>query len=240
VSLQLIFRSRGADAANVCEHGEVTDAYQRPIRSSQDSTTLRSRFGIVLVIVVWVLLLAVLIGLIAELQPLSLVRYAPIILLAAYLVWILMWSPSVTIAPSGVQVRNLLRTNLVSWPAIERVDTRFALTLYTKAGRIVAWSAPAPSRFAAYRTARSDVSRGLPESTFVAGAIRPGDIPQSDSGLAALYVRRYWEQLRDAGYLDSGRVEGTGVVTRWMLRESLILIGLLVLALAVLAFVPAN
>ena len=218
----------------------MTDAYNRPLRVTQDSTTLRSRFGIALVIVVWCVLLAILIGLIVQLKPLPLVHYVPVIALVAYVIWILMWSPSVTIAPSGVTVRNLLRTNDVSWPAIERIDTRFALTLYTKAGKIVAWSAPAPSRFAAFRATRTDSMRHLPESTYVGGAVRPGDIPQSDSGLAALYVRRYWEQLRDAGYLKSGAIEGTGVVTKWMTRESLVFIGLLAIVFGVFALVPAG
>jgi Bacterial PH domain len=203
-----------------------------------DSTTLRSRFGRVLVIVVWAILIAFIVGLVVQLNASWLLRYTPIILLGGYVVWLLMWSPSVTIAPSGVTVRNLLRTNDVSWPAIQAVDTRFALTLQTTAGKIVAWSAPAPSRFAALRTTRTEIS-GLPESSFAMGGIRPGDIPQTDSGLAALYVRRYWEHLRDAGYLESGVVEGTGVLTRWLRRETLLLVGLVVLAGLALALIPA-
>ena len=203
-----------------------------------DSTTLRSRFGRVLVIVVWAILVAFIVGLIVEQNASWLLRYTPIILLGGYVVWLLMWSPSVTIAPSGVTVRNLLRTNDVSWPAIQAVDTRFALTLHTAAGKIVAWSAPAPSRFAALRATRTELS-GLPESSFAMGGIRPGDIPQTDSGLAALYVRRYWEQLRDAGYLESGVLEGTGVVTRWLRRETLTLVGLVVLAVLALTLIPA-
>jgi Bacterial PH domain len=209
----------------------MTSAADKPIRVTSDSTTLRSRFGRVLVVTIWAVLASIQVGLILQLQVVPVLRFTPVVALAAYLVWILLWSPSVTIAPSGVTIRNLVRTNDVSWPAIQRVDTRFALTLYTRAGRIVAWSAPAPSRFAALRAARTEVTN-LPESTYAAGSIRPGDIPQSDSGLAALYVRRYWEQLRDSGYLDSGVVEGRGVVTRWLVRESLIFIGLLVLSLA--------
>jgi hypothetical protein len=190
----------------------------------------------VLVVILWLLLATVLVSLIVQLNPVALLRFVPVVALAGYVLWILLWSPSVTVGPSGVTVRNLLRTNAVTWPAIQRIDTRYALTLYTTAGKIVAWSAPAPSRFAAMRLTRSEVSN-LPESSYSAGSIRPGDIPKSDSGLAALYVRRYYEQLRDAGYLDSGVVEGTGVVTKWMLRESLIFVGLLLLSLATNAFV---
>lgn len=216
----------------------VTGPQNKPLKVTSDSTTLRSRFGRVLVIVVWAILVAFLVSLIVELNPNSLLRDTPLILLGGFGVWLLMWSPSVTIAPSGVTVRNLLRTNDISWPAIQTIDTRFALTLQTPAGKIVAWSAPAPSRFAALRATRTELA-DLPESSFAMGGIRPGDIPQTDSGLAALYVRRYWEQLRDAGYLDSGVVEGTGVVTRWLRRETATLIGLVVVSALVLALVPA-
>lgn len=214
----------------------MTDAQNRNSGVTRESTTLRSRFTRVLAVILWVLLGTIFISVLIQLDVSALLRFTPVIALVAFVLWLLLWSPSVTVAPSGVTIRNLLRTNDVTWPAIQRIDTRFALTLYTSAGSIVAWSAPAPSRFAALRSTRSELSR-LPESTYSAGSIRPGDIPKSDSGLAALYVRRYYEQLRDAGYLDSGVIEGTGVVTKWLVRESLILLGLLVLSLAATALV---
>ena len=227
-----------ADATgNFCNHGDVTDAQDKEPSATTDSTTLRSRFGQVLTVVVWAILAAFIVGFIIQLDGLQLLRYAPVILFMGYLVWLALWSPSVTIAPSGVTVRNLIRSFSVSWPAIKRIDTRFALTLFTHELKITAWSAPAPGRFASYRAARVDLTK-LPESTYAAGAIRPGDIPSSDSGLAALYVRRYWEQLREAGYLDSGVVEGTGVVTTWLRRETIALIVLAAVAVAALVFVP--
>jgi Bacterial PH domain len=227
----------GDATANFCEHGDVTDAQDKKISASTDSTTLRSRFLQVLTVVVWAILAAFIGGFIVQLDGLQLLRYVPVILFMGYVVWLVLWSPSVTIAPSGVTVRNLVRTFHVSWPAIKRIDTRFALTLFTHESKITAWSAPAPGRFAAYRAARGDLAK-LPESTYAGGAVRPGDIPSSDSGLAALYVRRYWEQLRDAGYLDSGVLEGTGVVTIRLRRETIALIVLAVLAVAALVFVP--
>jgi hypothetical protein len=227
----------GDATANFCEHGDVTDAQDKKISATTDSTTLRSRFLQVLTVVVWAILAAFIGGFIVQSDGLQLLRYVPVILFMGYLVWLVLWSPSVTIAPSGVTVRNLVRSFTLSWPAIQRIDTRFALTLFTHELKITAWSAPAPGRFAAYRAARSDLTR-LPESTYAAGAVRPGDIPSSDSGLAALYVRRYWEQLRDAGYLESGAVDGTGVVTTWLRRETIALIALAVVAVVALAFVP--
>jgi hypothetical protein len=216
----------------------MSDTQSTPIRISTEGATLRPLFGKVLVVLVWLICAIALGSLVLELKLLDLVRYLPLIAFAAYGVWILFWSPSVTIGPSGVTVRNLLRSFEVTWPAIERVDTKYALTLYTARRKIVAWSAPQPGRFEAIRTSKADI-QFLPESTYGAGGgIRPGDLPKSASGLAALYVRRYWEQLRDAGHLDSGVVEGTGVTTHWLRRESVILCGLLVLAVLAATLIP--
>jgi Bacterial PH domain len=216
----------------------VSDALSNPIRGNTESTTLRPLFGKVLVVLAWLICGTALVSLIAQLDVLAFVRYVTLIAFAAYAVWILFWSPSVTIAPSGVTVRNLLRSYDVSWPAIQRVDTKFALTLFTASAKIVAWSAPQPGRFSAMRTSRAEI-RNLPESSYgPGGGIRPGDLPSSASGLAALYVRRYWEQLRDAGYLDSGIVEGTGLTVHWLRRESAILGGLFVVAIATATLIP--
>jgi hypothetical protein len=203
-----------------------------------DAVTLRPLFGKVLVVLIWLICAVALAGLILEFNLLELVRYVALIAFAAYGVWILFWSPSVTISPSGVTVRNLLRSFDISWPAIQRVDTKYALTLFTPTRKVVAWAAPQPGRFEAIRTSKADI-RFLPESSYgVGGSIRPGDLPRSSSGLAALYVRRYWEQLRDAGHLDTGVIEGTGVTTLWLRRETLILCGLLVVAVLAATLVP--
>lgn len=204
---------------------------------TEDSTTLRSRVGKGLAVVAWLIGLAVLVSLVVAGHPLDLLRYTGAVLLAGYLAWLAFWSPSVTIAPSGVVIRNLLRSHAVTWPAIQLVDTRFALTLVTPSGKIAAWSAPAPSRYGGLRRVEPELRR-LPESTYGPNnTIRPGDIPQSESGLAAYYVRRYWEQLRDAGFLDSGVVEGKGVVTTWLRRESIVLLALVVITIAGAALV---
>jgi hypothetical protein len=209
----------------------------RKIDASTQSTTLRPRFGRVLVVVCEAIVLIAFVG-VCTIGIAAVLRFGALVLLCGYVVWLLFWSPSVTIAPSGVTVRNLLRTHEVSWPAIQRIDTKYALQLFTTLGTITAWSAPAPGRHATLRATRPEL-KGLPGSTYAAErSIRPGDIPTSESGLAALYVRRYWEQLRDAGHLDRGVVEGTGVRTRWLPVESTILVALAVVAAATLALVP--
>jgi len=235
------------------------------MRVTEESKTLRARFGLVLTVLVWCVCAAALVTIVVTGRWVDLARYGVLALLVAYVMWLLFWSPSVTIALSGVEVRNLLRVHEVSWPAIQNIDTKYALTLFTPRRKVVAWAAPAPSRYATMRaTGQSDFRhremnvqgsatdaaldrpqtrvrrgdlQGLPDSTFYDGTIRPSDIPSSDSGLAALYVRRYWEELRDAGHLDSGVVEGTGVKTHWLGREAAALIALAIVAAACVALV---
>lgn len=208
----------------------------RMINASTDSKTLRPRFGRVLVFVCFGIALVFLISL-AFSGIDALLKFGPLGILAAYVIWMLYWAPSVTIAPSGVIVRNIVREHEVTWPAIERVDTKYALQLFTAAGTITAWSAPAPGRHAAMRVASPEL-KGLPESTYAAErSIRPSDIPSSESGLAALYVRRYWEQLRDGGFLARG-VEGTGVATHWLRAEIVTVSVLGAVAVLAVLFVP--
>jgi len=206
------------------------------MRVTEESKTLRPRFGMVITVLVWCVCAVALVTMVVTGRWADLGRYGVLALLVAYVMWLLFWSPSVTIALNGVQVRNLLRVHEITWPAIQNVDTKYALTLFTPSRKIVAWGAPAPSRYATLRTTKPD-AQGLPESTFMLGSIRPSDIPSSDSGLAALYVRRYWEELQGAGHLDSGAIEGTGVTTRWLGREAAALIALAIIAAACVALV---
>lgn len=164
--------------------------------------------------------------------------FAPLAVTLVYVCWLLFWYPSVTVEPSGVTVRNPLRTFRVSWPAIVRIDTRYALTLFTKTTKkIVAWSAPSPSRYAGINTVRADLTglqtpvgeRGPMDAIVDPTSVPLGDVPTSESGIAAIHVRRAWIALRDAGYLDSGAIEGTGVVTSWNSGPLLVLGALIVL-----------
>jgi len=156
----------------------------------------------------------------------ELLGFAPLGVTVVYVCWLLFWFPCVTVEPSGVTVRNPLRSFVVSWPAIVRIDTRYALTLFTTSRKVVAWSAPSPSRYAGINTVRADLTglnkpvggRGAKDAPRTQTSVPLGDVPSSESGVAALHVRRAWTALRDAGYLDSGVLEGTGVVTRWNSR----------------------
>lgn len=143
-------------------------------------------------------------------------QLAPWMGLVAGAVWAMYWKPEVRVDDGGVRLVNVFSTVDIPWPAIVRVDTKWALTLFTAYGKFTAWAAPAPGGMAAARAASKGQLDGLPESTFGPGkSIRPGDIPVSPSGAAARQIRRHWEQLRDAGHLDNPRLESGRVPVLW-------------------------
>lgn len=145
-------------------------------------------------------------------DPLGMLVHGWGVVLTTFAVWLLFWAPAVTIAEHAVIVDNPVRRVTIPWSAIERVDTRWSLRLYTRTGSITAWSAPAPSRYAMMRVSKSEL-KGLPESTYGPGdSVGLGDLPESESGLVAYYVRRRWEQLRDDGALTGSALP----TTQWL------------------------
>lgn len=193
---------------------------------------LRPRFGLILCILVWAIVAVCIVSLIALGDAGTALRYTPAFLLAAFGCWLLFWMPAVGVDAAGVTLVNLARTVRITWPAIIDVDTKYSLTIRTRDAKFTAWAAPGPSRITTYRAAKSDVAH-LPDSTYGAGgSVRIGDIPSSDSGLAALNIRRYWDELRRDGQLDAATIDGTGVVTT-LHTWQLIVLGALVVATAV-------
>lgn len=164
-------------------------------------------------------------------SPADGLRTLPLFLLAPLVVWAFFGRPAVVVSDGGVEVRNVLRTVELPWPSIERIDTKYALTLYTAYGVYAAWAAPAPSRSQTLNAVPSD-TRHLPETSYIGGGIRPGDLVGTASGDAAAYIRRRWEALRDAGYLNAPLLERDRPRVRW---HALQLAGIVALAaLAVL------
>jgi hypothetical protein len=165
-------------------------------------------------------------------------QVGPWLALVAGAVWATYWRPEVSVDEAGVRVVNVLRTVELPWPSIQRVDTKWALTLVTAYGKYTAWAAPAPGGIATARAASKGALRGLPESTYgPGGSIRPGDVPSSPSGAAAAEVRRRWEELRDAGRLDDPRLESVRPPVQWhwpviVAAPALLVIGVLAALLA--------
>jgi hypothetical protein len=177
-----------------------------------EPTTFRPLFGRILAVVVGVIVLLGLAGFVVIGDGAALVRYAWGPLFVAVAAFAAFWFPSISVAEHEVTVRNVLSTVHVPWPAIQRVDTKYALTLYLPEGRKVsAWASPAPNRYAAQVGATRDSKLAARDQ---GGAIRPGDLLETPSGAVAFVIRRHWEDLREDGRFDAG-VEPGSVRREW-------------------------
>lgn len=162
-------------------------------------------------------------------------RFLPLLGAVALFAWAAYWRPAVVVDPAGVELVNVSRTVRVPWPAVQTVETQWALTLRTAYGSYAAWAAPAPSSLRARQAGPQDY-RHLPESTYGAGGgVRPGDLAHTDSGQAAAVVRRRWEELRDAGALDDPRLERDRPEVRWHTGTLAALVALVVTSVVTLA-----
>lgn len=161
---------------------------------------LKSKFGQVLGWALWAILLtsAILIGVTEGVWPMAQTAMAGGTL--GFAMHLLLVRPRITVSDEGVRIVNPLREYTVSWEAIERIDTKWGLALYVANRKIQAWSAPAPGRHSSLRSSKFE-GRHLPESSYLAGTIRPGDLVSSDSGAAAYTIRGEWERRRDLGML---------------------------------------
>lgn len=156
----------------------------------------RSSFGQVITwVVAAVMLLSLIAGAIQSGFWSVAVSIAPASLVV-FLSWLLFYNPRVEVSEQGVKLINVFRETFISFGAIDRIDTRWALTLYSGAAKYTAWGAVAPGRHTSFFATRDQGSH-LPESTYLAGTVRPGDLVNSDSGAPAAYIRRLWEEARD-------------------------------------------
>lgn len=174
-------------------------------------TIIRPTFGRVLSVIVAALCAAGLVGFVATGDWAGLVRYGWSLLLFAAIGAALFWFPSVGVGENEVTVRNIFRTIHVPWAAIDRVDTKYALTLYTDARTVTAWASPAPNRYAGQTTRTGDTTRA---SEALGANPRPGDLLSTTSGAAAFLIRQHWDDLREAGTLDTSNATVT-VDTHW-------------------------
>ncbi len=175
-------------------------------------TTFRPLFGRILAVVVGVVVVLGLAGFVVAGDLASLARFAWGPLLVGVTAFAAFWFPSIAVAEHEVTVRNVFSTMHVPWPAIQRVDTKWALTLYLPGGRkVAAWASPAPNRYAAQVGASKDTKLAAQGQ---GGAIRPGDLLETPSGAVAFVIRSHWEDLRADGKLDAG-VEPVSVRRDW-------------------------
>jgi hypothetical protein len=181
-----------------------------------DSITITSRFGKILSVGTALIVVGGLVAMVVSSGFEALWRYSWPLVFIGFATWAMFWQPKLRITGGGVTLYNVLRTVYVPWVAIREIDTKYALTLLieTEAGSAsyTAWAAPAPTRYSVRGVNKQEL-RLLPESTFLAETVRPGDLPSTDSGHAAQLIRSRWEALRQRGEIGSSLVEQP-VITR--------------------------
>ncbi len=175
--------------AAVCEAGSMRFA----------TTTFRSTFGRVLSVIVALIAATGLVGFVVAGDLIGLLRFGWSLLLLAAVALALYWLPRLTLSEDEITVVNVFSTVHVPWRALQRVDTKYALTLHTTDGVVTVWASPAPNRYATQGSSRA--------SARIAGdaagtSPRPGDLLETQSGAAAYLIRRHWDDLREDGMLD--------------------------------------
>jgi hypothetical protein len=179
----------------------------------------------VLAIVVIVAMALALLSIFATDGITGVIQSISVVALVCYGALMLFWFPQVEVSEDVVVIKNVLRSYRIPISAIARIDTRWALALYLPGGkRITSWSATAPGRHASIFASR-DLGQHLPESTYLAGTVRPGDLVNTDSGAAAATIRRYWEAQQERGSTVTEKVS-----ISWHKTQLLVLLGLLVLS----------
>lgn len=164
------------------------------------ATSFRPIFGRILSVVVAAIALLGLGGFVVTGDWIGLVRYAWGLLLIVAVAFALFWFPSLDVAAHEITVRNVFSTVHVPWPSIQRIDTKYALTLFTDKGKVTSWASPAPNRYAAHNAASGDAR--VAAGATLGMAVRPGDLLSTASGAAAFVIRRHWDDLREDGLLD--------------------------------------
>ncbi|TQJ31738.1 PH domain-containing protein [Microbacterium sp. SLBN-146] len=160
----------------------------------------------------------------------SLLAWAWPLVLAAWLAWLLYVRPYVSVTEGFAEIGNPFRTHRVPWGDIDRVDTRYALTIHTRDGRrIRAWAAPAPGARRALSTRREEVA-GTPGE---GETRRPSDAAGTESGDSATLVLRHLEEYRRAAgpALAGGTATTLGVLH---IGVTAVLIAAAVLSIALL------
>ena len=194
--------------------------------------SFRPTFGRVLSVLTAIIAGLGLLGFVVGGDWLGLVRHGWGLLLLAAVGFALFWFPRLDVQEHAITVRNVFSTVTVPWTAIQRIDTKYALTLYTSEGKVTVWASPAPNRYASQVSSTTDTRIADQDS---GGSIRPGDLIHTASGAAAFVIRRHWQQLRDDGCLDNPVVD-QGSMKKQLHTVTIVVLGALTVA-TVIGFV---
>jgi hypothetical protein len=171
----------------------------------------RPLFGRVLAVIVGVICVVGIVGLAVLGDWANLATTVLPLLFFGVLVYALFWRPLISIDERGLTVVNIFRSVFLPWSALERIDTRYSLTLFTPTRKVPVWAAPGPS---ARRTTATE--RGVGGGP---ASLRIADV-----------VDERWEALREAGAL-TGTDREVDVRTRVHWITIAVLVALLVASL---------
>jgi hypothetical protein len=144
--------------------------------------------------------------------PESLVLWSWPLLLVAWLAWLLYIHPYVSVTDGFVEIGNPFRTHRVPWGDIRDVESRYAFSVVTAAGRSIrSWAAPAPGVRQALSTRREEVARSAGDGD----TRRPSDAEGTASGDVSDLVRRRVEAYRR----DSGPKTAGGTATTFNVAQ---------------------
>jgi len=142
-------------------------------------------------------------------------RYLPILALVVTVTWAFFWFPAVVVSPAGVELRNVTRTIVIPWPALQSIDTRWALTLHSAVGSHSSWAATSSHGHASF----ADAANARYRADTPGGMQRLGSVGRNSSaGGAAAIVQRRWDELKRAGLLNNSQLERTRPEIRWHWR----------------------
>jgi Bacterial PH domain len=170
-----------------------------------------SRFNRVLAVVTWLLCLSGVVAVVVAGSDAA-AHYLPLLALIAVVSWAGLWRPSLALDDEAITVVNTFATTVIPWAALIQVDTKYALTLVTPGRRLPVTVAPAPGRLATALSNRD--MKGISAPTSADGGVRPGDLPNSDSGAAAHLVRQRWQRLLDEDRIAVGTADTAAVLRR--------------------------
>lgn len=162
-------------------------------------------------------------------------HYLPLIALVAWFAWAGLWRPTLSLDDHAITVVNVFATTVIPWAALIHVETKYALTLITPTRKIPVTVAPAPGRLATALSNRDLKGTSAPRGGD--GSMRPGDLPNTDSGVAAHLVRQRWQILLAENRIAVGMADTTPVVRtiHWgVIAVSVALFAASVVALAII------
>lgn len=108
--------------------------------------------------------------------------------------YLAMHRPYILIGDEEIVIVNPMSTHRFNWLEIESIDTKYTMSVTVGDRTVSAWAAPAAGRIAARKVDSAEI-KGL--NIELAGTIAPGDLPSSDSGVAAYLARQKWNAARN-------------------------------------------